>query len=117
MAMESSRPSKWTARIAILGWLLLLVAVADWVALKTGVAPHSPPLLATIVALAMGAFAVRIGHLLILLSSARRGRVKRSAELVLLLGLLASLLSGTANWALSLQGFVVLNEREKVRLH
>jgi hypothetical protein len=99
------------------GWLFLLVAVVDWLALREGIAPHSPPLLAAIVAVAMIAFAVRFVSLITRLLSERGSRVTRGAELLLLLGLFLALSSGMANWVLSLQGFVILNEGEKVNLH
>jgi hypothetical protein len=99
------------------GWLCLLLAVVDWLALREGIAPHSPPLLAAVVAVAMIAFAVRLGSLITRVLSGHGSRVRQGAESLLLLGLLVALLSGMANWMLSLQGFLILNEGEKVNLH
>jgi hypothetical protein len=97
-------------------WLLLLVAAADLVALKTGRLDHPPELLAVLFGLAAIAFVVRWGRLIYSLATgSRRGR--RLGELLAISGLLLALAGGSANWLLSLQGYVILVEGESVALH
>ena len=98
-------------------WLLLLVAIADWVALKSGTLSHPPWVLALLV----GAVIVSLlGRLLVAPWSLRAGRRKVGpaiGEALLVAGVLVSLVAGMANWMLGLQGFVVLNEGDAVPLH
>jgi len=117
MTIPSPGSSRWPTRAAILGWSLLGLAVLDWFALRKGVAPHSPPLLAAIVALALAAFAVRLACVLTAIVRLPTGRARRGSEALLLLGTLLALAAGMANWALGLQGFVILSEGEEVHLH
>lgn len=100
-----------------LGWLLLLLGVADWVGLRAGVLRHPPSLLALIVGGAIAAFAARLAQVVWNLYRGRRRKLEGGSEIILLGGLLLALLGGMANWLLSLQGFVILSEREAVRLH
>jgi hypothetical protein len=101
-----------------LAWLLLLAAVADWLALRTRLLSHPPWVLALLAAALgmalLGSFATAAWAL-------RTRWPKRAlagvARLVFLGGLLLALGAGFANWALGLQGFVVLHEGETIPLH
>jgi hypothetical protein len=105
-----------TRRLAVFGWLLLGVAIADWWALRNGVVHHPPSLLAVVVVTAVPALAARLAVQLAALAR-RGGRIlPKIAEATLLAGVLFALGAGSANWLLGLQGFVILNEREAVRL-
>jgi len=100
-----------------LPWLLLLLTCADWFALRTGALRHPPWILA---ALAAALVVALLGRVVIVsralwLRAGPRGAV--SAQLLLLGGLLVALGAGFANWALGLQGFVVLHEGETIPLH
>ena len=103
--------------MAVLGWLCLLLAVADWVALRRGAAGHSPAVLALLVSVVLICLAGRaliLGRALI----ARTGRrLGRASELALTAGVMLALAAGMANWLLRLQGTMILNEREVVPLH
>jgi hypothetical protein len=98
-------------------WLLLLLAVADWVGLKAGRLEHPAWLLAVLV----GGAVLALGTRLIVATwgmrpgSGRRGHA--AGESLLIAGILVALLAGSANWLLGLQGFVVLLEGEAVPLH
>ena len=100
-----------------LGWLLLAVAVADWVSLRRGTVAHSPAVLAVLVGAVLVCLGIRLGLLvggLIRHTSRPFGRL---AELMLTAGVLLALSAGMANWLLHLQGTVILNENEAVPLH
>jgi hypothetical protein len=98
-------------------WLLLLVAIADWIGLKRGTLTHPPWILALLV----GAVIVSLlWRLLVVPWTIRAGRRKAGpaiGECLLITGVLMALGAGTANWMLGLQGFVVLNEGDAVPLH
>jgi len=101
----------------VVPWLLLLLAVADWVGLKAGRLEHPAWLLAALV----GGAVLALGSRLIVVAqglrpgSERRGRA--AGESLLIAGILVALVAGSANWLLGLQGFVVLLEGEAVPLH
>jgi len=105
--------SRWSRRLL---WLLLVLSIVDWIALRKGVAPNPPAGLAVLVGLAM---AVLLSHLVLLFAGLikGRGRVAAAAEILLLTGILTALAGGLANWLLGLQGFVILNAGQSVPLH
>jgi len=97
-------------------WSLLLLALVDLVALKTGRLSHPPQWLAVLFAATLIAFVARGVELALKLRD-RRDRPRNLAAIVGSIGLLVALAAGTANWLMSLQGFVILSEGESVRLH
>jgi hypothetical protein len=101
----------------LLGWLALLLAFADLVALKSGATDHPPSWLAGLFTVALGLLAMRLVQVLWSLWRRSRRPVGAAGEMLLLGGALLALLGGMANWLLGLQGSVILNEREAVRLH
>jgi hypothetical protein len=104
---------RWFSTIS---WLLLLVAAADLVALKTGLSDHRPEVLAVLFGIASAAFIVRWVQLARTVArEPRRGRLL--GELLAISGLLLALAAGSANWLLSLQGYVILVEGDSVALH
>ena len=104
------------SHLAWVGWLLLAVAVADWLALRRGVLDHNPALLAILVGGVLVLLGGRSVWLLWRLRSPDR-RFSGVGELTLLVGVLLALTAGMANWLLRLQGTVILSEREAVPLH
>jgi hypothetical protein len=102
---------------ALLPWLALAAAVADWALLKSGRLSHSPWVLTALVGMALAGLLARAAAVLVEAVRGRRPPVGAAGELLLVLGVLASLLGGLANWSLGLQGFVVLYEGEAVPLH
>jgi hypothetical protein len=100
-----------------LPWLLLLVAVADLIALKAGLLSHPPWVLTAIVIAVVLSLFARLAPLAWSLYSRRRKPLPAVGEALLVIGVLVALVAGTANWVLGLQGFVVLNEGEAVPLH
>lgn len=102
--------------LRIAGWVLVLVAVVDLVALKAGGLAHPPALLAVIVGLAAVALAARAGVLVRSLLRRPAGSAVTAAELLATAGVLVALGGGTANWLLSLQGYAILYEGESARL-
>ena len=98
-------------------WLLLLVAVADWIGLKSGSVRHAAWLLAGLVGAVIVSLLARLAVVSWSLRTRRRKRGPAIGEALLVVGVLVSLLAGMANWTLGLQGFVVLNEGEAVPLH
>ncbi len=105
---------KWLKRLE---WLIPLVTLADWLALKTAVSSHPPWILALLAGTWILVLAVHLGLLLRDLWLGRRKRWSVSAQVALLTGVLVALGGGMANWALSFQGFVLLHEGEAVPLH
>jgi hypothetical protein len=102
--------------ISTVAWLLLLLAGADLVALKTGLLDHRPEVLAALFGAAAAAFLLRWLQLIRAIVKGRwHGR--QLGELLAVSGLLLALTGGTANWLLSLQGYVILVEGESVALH
>jgi hypothetical protein len=100
-----------------LPWLLLLVAVADWIALRSGWLSHHPWVLATVVGAVIILLLLRLGLVAWSLRARRRKPGPATGEALLVVGALVALVAGMANWTLGLQGFVVLNEGEAIPLH
>ena len=100
--------------IPVLGWLLLAVAIADWVALRRGLAPNPPSVLAVLVAVTVLAFVARVAQIGWRVSGGRARWPAAIAESAVILGVVVALTAGTVNWLLSLQGFVILQEGENV---
>jgi len=101
----------------LLPWLLLLVAVADWVALRAGRLKHPPWLLGALVGLTV---LLLVGRIAVIVGTVRGRRLARGsllAEALLVGGVLAALGAGSANWLLGFQGFVVLHEGQGFPLH
>ena len=101
---------------AVVRWTLLGLAVADLVSLKAGWVGHPAEYLAVLFALTIVAFALRW----IAISRealSKPGQRKAWAALAGTTGILVALGGGTANWALGLQGFAILAERESVPLY
>lgn len=113
LSRRRRRIGRWKA-VSLVPWGILLLAIADWVALRIGLLHHTPAVLAWLVALAMAALLVRGAVCIVAL--ARRRRPAAGAEALLIAGLLTALGAGAANWLLGLQGFVVLHEGERVPL-
>lgn len=101
----------------LLPWVALAAAITDWALLKSGRLSHSAWLLTALVGVALAGFLVRAAVVPVEALRGKRPPVGAAGELVLLLGVLAALLGGLANWSLGLQGFVVLHEGEAVPLH
>ena len=98
-------------------WLLLLVAVADLIGLKSGSVAHAPWVLAGLVGAVVVSLLLRLLAVSWSLRTRRRKPGPAIGEGLLVVGVLVALVAGTANWTLGLQGFVVLNEGEAVPLH
>jgi hypothetical protein len=111
--MPEGTKRKWFSTVP---WLLLLLAAADLVALKTGRLGHRPEVLAVLFALAAAAFLVRWAQLARAVVNGH-GRGRGLGELLTVSGLLLTLAAGSANWLLGLQGYVILVEGESVALH
>ena len=101
----------------LLPWLLLLITVADWFALRTRALAHPPWVLAALAAAVSLAFLGRLATVASGLFEGGRCRGAALAQMVFLGGLLLALGAGSANWALGLRGFVVLHEGQTVPLH
>jgi hypothetical protein len=102
---------------AWLPWLLILLALADWALLRSGRVSHPSWILA---ALVLGAIALLVLRLVTAARDVRsmeRRRVTGIARLIALAGVVVVLGSGFANWSLRLDGFVILQEGERVPLH
>ncbi len=98
-------------------WWLFAVAVAEWVALKFLEAAQPPEILAILVILVMTAFAVRLIEVVWRGWRGYLGAGSAAAEVLLIAGMLSALGAGMANWALSLQGAVIVHEGETAVLH
>lgn len=92
-----------------------MAAIAYLTALKLGWAPMNPRAFAALVALLAVALIAVAADALRRAATGRR-RVLAMAEATVAGGLLAIASGGLLNWSLGLQGFVVLSEREPVRL-
>ena len=103
--------------LAGIGWLFLLLAVADWFALRSRSDLHPPWVLAALVAATVGLVTGRSIQLVCNLRKEQPHRARTAAELILISGLLTALLGGMANWMMGFQGFVILSEGDTVPLH
>jgi hypothetical protein len=97
-------------------WASLILAVADLTALKAGLVSHSHWILASLMVIALLAFAARLAQQLILLFRRSQRSLRLLARMAIAAGIALSLGGGLANWALGLQGYVILTEKEKARL-
>ena len=104
------------SRATVACWVLLGLAVADLVALKAGWGDHPAVFLAILFAITMLALGLRWVAIVRELLSRPKRRTTWAA-LVATAGILVALSGGMANWALGLQGFAILTERETVPLH
>jgi len=95
---------------------LLALALADWVGLKRGWLSHAPSLLAVLVAILLASLVIDAVRLVAATRSGRVERLRGSAGLVVVLGLLLAGSAGMANWLLSLQGYAILTESQRVEL-
>jgi hypothetical protein len=86
------------------------------VTFKAGFHSLPPALLATLFLGALLCLAARLGTVLVAMLYGRRRPGSGLAEILTVGGLLLAIAAGTANWLFSLQGVVVLQERETVRL-
>jgi len=102
---------------AFLPWVLLLLAAADWLGLKIGALRHASWILGVLVAAAALGFLLHLIAIAGLLVRDRARMLSALGEIVLIIGILTALGGGLANWLLSLQGYVVLGQREAVPLH
>ena len=100
-----------------LPWLLLLAAVADWLGLKTGALDHPPHVLALLVAAVLPALALRLFQVGRRVRRRAMARGRAWGEALVLVGILTALSGGSLNWLLGVQGFLILQEGEKVPLH
>ncbi len=96
-------------------WLLLLLSVADWFALRFQ-SFHPPSVLALLVAATGLAFVLRLLGILRRLGRERRRWASAAAEMALLSGVVLALGGGMTNWLLGLQGAVILHEGESALL-
>jgi len=113
---SAERGVSWWRVTGWVAWVLLALAVADWMWLRRGSAPHPPSWLVALVGLTTVAFLARG---LAVLAAALRGLVRpvtAAGELLAILGVVGALAAGSANWLLGLQGYVILREREVARL-
>lgn len=119
--LETGRRRDWlfwgSTSLAVLPWWLLALAIADWVALRTGSLRHPAGLLAVLVALTALVFVLRLGQLAGALVRRSRPIGASLAETLLLAGVLAALSAGSLNWLFGLQGFVVLHSGEAAPIH
>lgn len=109
-----ARARRWRS---LLFRILLLIAIADWLGLKTGALSHPPWVLAVLAAGVMLALLGHAGGVAVELWFGQRRPGGASGQLLLLIGILVALGGGMANWILGLQGFVLLHEGEAVPLH
>lgn len=115
---QSRRPENGAGRpwLRAAPWVLVSVAVLDLAALKARAVSHPPELLAALFGAALAALAARAGVLAWSILRGSVGRAVAAAELLTVAGALVALGGGTANWLLSLQGYVILHEGESARL-
>ena len=78
-------------------WLLLALAVMDWLALRRGLLGHTPTLLALLVAAALAALLLRLCAVVLRLRRPTL-RLRHAAESLALLGVMLCLGAGMLNW-------------------
>jgi hypothetical protein len=98
-------------------WTLLAAAVADLAVLKAGLVSHPHIILAFLMAAVMLAFGVRVVQLGVLRFLRPSRPVRSYARMAVAAGIFIAVGGGLANWMLGLQGYVILTEQEKARLH
>jgi len=101
---------------ALLRWALLVAAIADLAALKSGRVSHSHFVLAWLMAAVMLVFGARLVQLVILRLRCSSRQVQTYARMAVAAGIFIAVGGGLANWMLGLQGYVILIEQEKARL-
>ncbi len=111
MKTHSSRGWRWLIQ------LLGLIAVADWLALKTRAFSHPPWILAVLAGTMMVLLLLRFGGVLRECWLGRRQWGQSGGHLVFLGGIFLAVGGGLVNWAFGLQGFVLLHQGEAVPLH
>jgi hypothetical protein len=98
------------------GWILLLLAGVVLATFKAGLHALPPTFLAILFLAALVCLAARLGAVLLASLYGQRRPGSALAEILTVGGLLLAIAAGTANWLFSLQGVVVLQERETARL-
>jgi len=98
-------------------WAFLAAAVLDWILLTNGIVGHPFWVLAVFVALAVMGWVVESFRTVALATRRSLPPASAGARLLMLAGLIMVFGSGAINWLWSLQGYVVLKEREAMPLH
>ena len=98
-------------------WGFLAAAVVDWVLLTRGVVEHPFWVLSIFVMLAVMGWAFEIIRTVVLAFGRQLRPLTGITRLMMLSGLAAAFGFGISNWLWSLQGYVVLKEREAMPLH
>jgi hypothetical protein len=101
----------WIVRRSYL-WLPLLLAVVDWGLLRLGLLDHPAWIIGVLATLALAGWLFELGRTWYLVGRSRLPPVSAVARTVAIAGALLVLGAGVANWAWSLQGYVVLRELE-----
>jgi hypothetical protein len=114
--MSSSSVSDRDRWFTVFRWASLALAVVDLTALKAGLVSHSHWILASLMVTALLAFSARVVQQVILLFLRRQRSLRLLARMAVAAGVALALGGGLANWALGLQGYVILTETEKARL-
>ena len=96
--------------------VLLLLAVADFIAFRRGWVSRDPRLFAGLVMAVCVVMGLLLADTVVSLIRRRLSRLRATGQILLLGGLLAAGLTGTLNWAFSLQGVMVLIEGERLPL-
>ncbi len=104
---------RWSTRVR---WALVGLAAADLVALKAGWSAHPHWVLAALMTAAMLAQLMRVIELAFVLLRGQGSELRVYARLAVALGVALALGGGLANWALGLQGYVILTEGERAQL-
>jgi hypothetical protein len=118
--VQPSGTEKERARVPYLAWLpwiLLVLAAADLIAVRAGYLSHSPDLVAWLMAAALIALVLSMTRHGYDLVRGRPDRGRSAGKLLLTAGIALALAGGMANWLLGLQGYAILTEGEKARLH
>jgi hypothetical protein len=114
--MSSTPAAKRDRWFGVLRWALLVVAITDLAALKTGLVSHAHVVLAWLMGAALLVFGARVIQLAIPPFGRALPPAHRLARLAVAAGVVVALAGGLANWLLGLQGYVILHEQEKARL-
>ena len=98
-------------------WAFLAAAVLDWMILTRNVIEHPFWVLSIFVFFALIGWFFELIRTLVLAAGRRITAMGAVTRLMMLTGLLTAFGFGIANWLWSLQGYVVLKEREAMPLH
>ena len=104
----------------LLTWLLVglpVLAIGDWIALRTETLTHPPWVLAVLALTWLATLIIPLGAASKRVWLGPDGRGQALGRVLFLAGILAALGGGLLNWARALQGFVVLYEAEALPLH